>query len=66
VDAETFAIRHAVRVRWEWYFYGRPKLPANRYFQDFCRANTISVETNVDWYDAILETDPTLPAVQIL
>ena len=35
INQDSFAIRNARRVLWEWYYYGRPKLPANRFFQDF-------------------------------
>jgi hypothetical protein len=64
--SNVFAIREASRVRWDWYYYGRPRTPSNRYFEDFRRGDSISVETNVDWYTPVFETDLNLPAVQIL
>jgi hypothetical protein len=49
--SHRFAIRSASRVRWEWYYYGRPHLPKNRYFLDYVVAGeSVDVTTNVDWY----------------
>jgi hypothetical protein len=67
IDENNFRIVEANRVRWEWFRYGRPKNPANLYFEDFTRQGTpISTETNVDWYSPPLQTDASLPAVEIL
>ena len=30
-DAATFRIQRASRVRWQWYYYGRPHLPEDLY-----------------------------------
>ena len=27
-----FMIQDATRVRWEWFYYGRPRLPENRFY----------------------------------
>lgn len=35
LDARTFQIVDATRVRWEWYDYGRRRSPANLYFLDY-------------------------------
>jgi len=32
IDHQTFRIHNAVRVRWEWFYYGRPKTDQNRCF----------------------------------
>jgi len=67
IDGKTFRIEDARRVRWEWFSYGRPKIPANLYFEDFTRELTrITVDTNVDWYTPSFHTDLSLPAVEIL
>src|SRR5580704_161436 len=56
VDRSTFRISTADRVRWEWFYYGRPKTASNLYFQDFVRSSAgISATTNVDWYKAKLK-----------
>ena len=66
ITADVFAVLRAERVRWEWFYYGRPKVPGNRYFQDFRGRGDISVDTNIDWYQPTFEVDPALPAVEIL
>ena len=32
-----FRISGAAQVRWEWFYYGRPKIEANLYFMEFER-----------------------------
>jgi len=67
LDASTFQISDAERVRWEWFAYGRPKTEANRFFEDFVKTGkTVVASTNVDWYTPDLKTDLSLPAVEIL
>ncbi len=67
IDLNTFRIADAQRVRWEWFYYGRPKILANRYFQDFhARGAATEIETNVDWYQPRFEIDRTLPAAELL
>jgi hypothetical protein len=67
VDHSTFRISTADRVRWEWFYYGRPKTPSNLYFLDFVRSATgISATTNVDWYEPNLKPRPSEAAVEIL
>ena len=31
-DEQEFSIRGADRVLWEWFYYGRPRTPANLFF----------------------------------
>jgi hypothetical protein len=63
----VFRIRRASRVRWEWFYYGRPKTAANLYYEEYSSAGpTISARTNVDWYLPDLEPDPADPAVEIV
>ena len=67
VDADAFRIGDAKRVRWEWFYYGRPQIPANIYFEDFTvEGPETRSETNVDWHLPDLQTDRSLPAVEIL
>src|SRR5262245_42487608 len=35
IDATVFRIQRASRVRWEWFYYGRPQLPQNRFFLEY-------------------------------
>jgi hypothetical protein len=32
-------IQNAARIRFEWFYYGRPKTDQNRYFMDFTRTD---------------------------
>jgi hypothetical protein len=67
IDHQTFRIMDAARVRWEWFYYGRPEIQTNRYHMDFTRAGSdIAVSTNVDWYTPELKLYPQQPAVEIL
>jgi hypothetical protein len=51
VSRDTFFVRSATKVRWEWDYYGRPKLPQNRYFREFAiEGSSVFPTTNVDWY----------------
>jgi len=66
-DDRTFRIQNAQRVRWEWFYYGRPKIADNLYFEDFSRSGVVVIaETNVDWYVADLQPDGSEAAVEIL
>ncbi|HKN77165.1 MAG TPA: hypothetical protein VJW94_18460 [Candidatus Acidoferrum sp.] len=63
----VFQIEDAQRVLWEWFYYGRPKTPANRSFYDFVKTpETIVASSNVDSFVPNLKTDSTLPAAEIL
>ena len=67
VSPSEFKIGDAHRVRWEWFYYGRPKTPANLYFQDFSiSAGGIVATTNVDWYKPEFKTGLWHPAVEIV
>jgi len=61
-------IGDATRVRWEWFFYGRPKVAANRYFEDFVKTpdGGIDAATNIDWYTPILRPRANEAAVEIM
>jgi hypothetical protein len=65
-NSQTFRISDAAKVRWEWFYYGRPKTPANRYFMEFSKtADSIGAKTNVDWYSPNLRPTMDFPAVEI-
>jgi hypothetical protein len=67
LDPHTFQIKHAERVLWEWFYYGRPKEEANLFFYDFTKTGpTIVASSNVNWFTPVLKTDLSLPAVEIL
>ena len=62
-----FSIQSAARVRWEWFYYGRPKTEENRYFEEFVNEGAkISVTTNVNWYSPEFKPSLTEKAVEIL
>ena len=66
-DKSAFRINDAVRVRLEWFAYGRPRLPSNLYFEDFVKAQgRIRVTTNIDWYNPKFNPKTSEPAVEIL
>ena len=61
-------VARASRVRWEWFYYGRPKTPENRYSIDY-RVDSDSVITvvdTVDWYEPHHQPDPSADAVGFL
>ena len=67
LDDSTFRISSAERVRWEWFYYGRPKLPSNCYFLDFMRSGKeIAATSNVDRDTPDRQLKASHPAVEIL
>lgn len=65
-DKDKFLINNASRVRWEWFYYGRPKTPANLYYQDYMlKDGRIEVTTNIDWYQPVFNTSITAPSVRL-
>jgi len=67
ISDKIFRIKDADRVRWEWFCYGRPKTPSNRYFEDFIKKESeIIATTNVDWYTPNLRPSSGSQAVEIL
>src|SRR2546421_7167666 len=47
-DEQTFRIRRASRVLWEWYYYGRPHVPENLYYREYVvKESRIQTRTNV-------------------
>jgi hypothetical protein len=67
IDASSFRITAAQRVRWEWFYYGRGHTAANRYFLEYARdGKQLRCTSNVDWYVPAFETNLSLPAVELL
>jgi hypothetical protein len=59
-------IHNASRVRWEWYYYGKPKLLKNRFFIEHTVGDDkVKADSNATWYKP--EYRPTLraPAIRI-
>lgn len=67
IGERVFNVSDASRVRWEWYSYGGPKTPENRYFEDFVKcSHGIEWTTNIDWYKPEFHPVASAPAVEIL
>jgi len=67
VSETELRIDHAAKVRWEWFYYGRPKSRANRYFiEHSCRGETVTATSNVDWYSPAFNPTSRRPAVEIV
>jgi len=66
-NREMFCVRNATLVRWEWFYYGRPHTPENRYFYEYVRSGSrVTGTTNVDWYNPTLAPSVEQNAVEIL
>ena len=58
ISADKFSIERASRVRWEWYYYGRPKTAENIYYIDYMfNGLELKADTNVTWYALSLTSD---------
>lgn len=67
IEQNSFRIQYAHHVRWEWYYYGKPKIEANRYFEDFVHTKDgIKADSNVDWYSPTFTVSESKPAVLIV
>src|SRR5215467_13197747 len=54
ISSWEFCISTATKVRWEWFYYGRPKIPENRFFIEHARTNDVVVaSTNATWGNRI-------------
>lgn len=59
-----FKVQRAERVKWEWYYYGRPKTPENRFFLEYIfRDSEVVATTNANWFDPSFNVSPHKPAV---
>jgi hypothetical protein len=66
LDASKFQIFDAERVRWEWFYYGRPKTEENRFFYDLIKTDkSVVASTNVNWGQPEMRPRRSLAAVEI-
>jgi hypothetical protein len=64
--ASALRIDRASRVRWEWFWYGRPAAPENLVFMDYALEGD-QVDFDTDFPDLVVpHADPTAPAVEML
>ena len=68
VADDGLRIARASRVRWEWFYYGRPKTPENRYSIDYRVDNrgVIAVTDTADWYEPHHRPDASADSVGFL
>lgn len=67
VGSSAFRIERASRVRWEWFYYGRPHLPQNRYYIEHTRTGRkVRVVTDAAWGSRRFSPSPSRPAVELL
>ena len=65
-EKKTFSIHRASRVRWEWFYYGRPHLPENRFaWEHVLKDGLIEATSNASWYSPDFKPSLLKPAVSI-
>jgi hypothetical protein len=65
-EGKSFIIQRASRVRWEWFYYGRPQLPENRFFvEHWLAADGIEAKSDVNWAPHNFKPSKAAPAVSI-
>lgn len=65
--SNTFQITSAMKVRWEWFYYGRPRTPQNRFYVEHVRdADGISASSDAGWAGARFYPSDDRPAVQLV
>ena len=67
-DEQTFRIRHASRVVWRWYSYGREKTPANLFTIEHWleEAGGVQARSNEDWFTPTYAPSRDEAAVELL
>jgi hypothetical protein len=68
VTVHGLRIARATRVKWEWFYYGRPQTPENRFSIDY-RVDgdgSISVTDTADWFEPRHQPDSCADAVALL
>jgi hypothetical protein len=64
IEGKSFVIRQANHIRWEWFYYGRAKLPENRFFLKYVvNGGEIEATSNVTWYKPDFQPSLMKPAV---
>ena len=67
VSPTDFRIMRAGRVRWEWFYYGRPQTPENRFFIEHeVSGTTVVARDNVDRAPTSYQPSLLRPAVELL
>lgn len=67
VSAAELRIDRATKVRWEWFYYGRPRTPDNRYFIEHSNAGgVVTAMTNIDWATPAFSPSSERPAVELV
>jgi hypothetical protein len=66
MEGKSFIIQRGSRVRWEWFYYGRPQLPENRFYvEHVVSGGVIEASSNAAWYSPDFKPSPLEPAVSI-
>ena len=66
ISEDAFRIERASQLRWEWFYYGRPRRPENLYVIEYVPADDgLAVRDTSDWFEPEHDPDPTAPAVEI-
>lgn len=66
ISEDEFRIERASRLRWEWFYYGRPRRPENLYLMEYVvAAGGVTVRDTSDWFEPQHNPDLTAPAVEI-
>jgi len=67
VSSVRFRIVRANRVRWEWFYYGRPQTDENRYAIEYqVEGDRVTVSDNADWANVVHGASLHQPAVELL
>lgn len=67
ISPGQFSISTAAKVRWEWFYYGRPKMPENRFFIEHTRTNdAVVARTNATWASLTFAPSAARAAVELL
>lgn len=67
MEGKAFIIQTAARVRWEWFYYGRPKLPENRFVIEHAVTDRgVQATSNADWAPRNFHPSLSEPAVSIM
>jgi hypothetical protein len=67
ISSREFRIASASRVRWEWFYYGRPKTAENRFFIEHVRTqDTVVVSTNPSRTGSTFAPTVEAPAVELV
>jgi hypothetical protein len=63
-SSTQFRIAQASRVRWEWFYYGRPQTSENLFFEDVERDGAL--RSNADWHTPNSTADFSQAAAELL